>query len=69
VGGDFWIWVAKTRMATRFTSPGGDALNEALLCTDIIVLKTIQAFFDFAIQVTKEEKQMHIILTSLDSFF
>ncbi|WAQ89701.1 hypothetical protein PtA15_11A392 [Puccinia triticina] len=30
---------------------------------------TIQAFFDFAIQVTKEEGKMHIILTSSDSFF
>jgi hypothetical protein len=26
---DFWVWVAKTRMATRFTSRGGDALNSA----------------------------------------
>jgi hypothetical protein len=27
VDGDFWVWVAKTLMATRFTSRGGDALN------------------------------------------
>jgi hypothetical protein len=27
VGGDFWVWVAKTRIATRFTSTGGDALS------------------------------------------
>jgi hypothetical protein len=27
VDGDFRVWVAKTRMATRFTSRGGDALT------------------------------------------
>jgi hypothetical protein len=27
VGGDFWVWVAKTRMATRITSRGRDALR------------------------------------------
>jgi hypothetical protein len=28
VDGDFWVWVAKTQMATRFTSCGGDALTQ-----------------------------------------
>jgi hypothetical protein len=31
VDGDFWVWVAKTRMATWFTSRGGDALRRVLM--------------------------------------